>query len=185
MGTGFQGDLYNSNAQRDFYGGGNQGMYGSGGSSSNDALSKLLAQFGGGGGLFGLGDLASGGLLSAGGALFGGIAGLLGGKSDAEKRSEKVFNLAQNRMGQDVLHPEQYMADYRRATAGENNRQAERINQRLGLDSGAAQTDIAFRQQDSLAQFMLNSKMQADILKSKKDDMLLALMGGLSGGNYA
>lgn len=132
-----------------------------------------------GGGLFGLGDVATGGLLGAGTTLLTGLAGLLGGKSDAEKRSEKTFNLAQNRLGQDVLHPDQYFADYFRAMAPRFNQQADSITRRLGLDAGVAQGELANSQQSSFAQFLLGAKQQNDILKSQRDNMLLQLMGSL------
>jgi len=155
---------------------------GGGSSGPPDWFEKFMQTFGKGGGLFGLGDTATGGLFSAGSSLLGGLAGLLGGESWGEKQAKKVSNLAQNRLGQDVLQPEQYMAEYKRAMLPEMNRSAEALNRRLGLDSGAAQSDLMFKMQAPLAQFMLNAKMQNDQLKSQNDNMLLQLMGGLSRG---
>lgn len=153
-----------------------------GGADSANALQKLLSQFGGGGGLFGLGDAATGGLFTAGSALLGGIGGLLGGKSEEEKRTEKVFNLAQNRLGQDVFDPQQLVAEFERANFDRNNLMAENINRTLGLDTGVGQGALANQRQSQLAQFVLDAKVQNDVLKSRNDNMLLQLMAGLSRG---
>lgn len=149
------------------------------GGNGQDAFQKLLAALGGGGGLFGLSDAATGGLLSFGSSLLGGLGGLLMGESEGEKRSRKTFNLAENRLGQNVLNPEQYLADFQRATAERFNQQAEGINRRLNLDSGVAQGALAESQQGTIADFLLNAKMQNDVLKSRNDNMLLQLMASL------
>ena len=150
--------------------------------SGLDGFMKMYQDaMGSGGGLFGLGDVATGGLLGAGTSLLGGLAGLLGGPSEGEKRQRKVFGLAQNRLGQDVLRPEQYMADYMRASAPRFNQQAETMNRRLNLDSGVAQGELQHSMQSDFAQFMLNAKMQNDQLKTQRDSMLLQLMGSLGG----
>ena len=150
------------------------------GVDNNDAFQQLLSVLGSNKGLFGLGDAATGGLLSFGSAALGGIGGLLMGESEGEKRSKKVFNLAQNRLGQDVLDPSQYLSEFMRATAETRNQQAEGINRRLNLDSGVAQGALGDNLQGPLAQFMLNAKMQNDMLKGQNDNMLLQLMAGLS-----
>lgn len=121
-----------------------------------------------------------GAIANVGGTLLSGLGSLFGGESPEEKRAKKTYSLAKNRLGQSVLEPEQYLADYMRALAPQQNRQAERINQRLGLDSGAAQTDLAFKMQAPIAQFLLNAKQQNDVLTSQNDNMLLQLMAGLS-----
>ena len=149
------------------------------GRGNDDALAKFLEMMQGGG-LFGLGDTATGGLLSMGGALGAGIADLIGGKSDAQKTASKTYGLAENRLGQNVLNPDQYMADYMRARGPENARRSERLNERFGLDSGTAQSQLAFDMEGPLAQFMLNAKMTNDQMKSRNDNMLLSLMAGLS-----
>jgi len=154
---------------------------GGGGSSGGTDFKSFMDMLTNNKGLFGLGDLATGGLMGFGSSLLGGLGGLLAGKSDAEKRSEKTFNLAQNRLGQDVLQPEQYLAEYMRAAAPKFNAQAEGINRRLGLDSGVAQGEMAHSMQSDIASFMLNAKMQNDQMKSQRDNMLLSLMGSLGG----
>ena len=139
-------------------------------------LADFMSKYSQGGGLFGLGDIATGGLFSAGSSLLGGLGGLLGGKSDSEKRGDEVYNLAKNRMGQSVLDPDQYLADYKRSMLPEWNRSGEAINRRLGLDSGAAQSDLAYRRQSDEGGFLLNMKAKADQLKNQNDNMLLQLM---------
>lgn len=148
--------------------------------ADGDPFQKLLDALGGGTGLFGLGDAATGGLLGLGTSALGAIGGLLQGPSEAEKRGRKVFNLAQNRLGQNVLQPEQYLADFKRATAEDFNRQAEDINQRLNLDSGVAHGALADNMQSTFAKFLLGAKQQNDVLKNQNDNMLLQLMASLS-----
>lgn len=134
---------------------------------------------GGGGGLFGLGDFGTMGLMSLGGNLLGGVAGLLAGETEQEKRGKKVFRLAENRLGQDVLNPDQYLADFYRSQVPEWNRMGENVGKRLGLDSGVAQGAMIDMIQPSIAKFMMNAKMQNDMLTSQQDSMLLSLMAGL------
>lgn len=167
---------YVDNLGLNFGNGGVSSDYGGGQEYGLGELMKIL----GGGGFFGLGDIATGGLITGASALLGGLGGLLAGKSDAQKNAGKVFNLAQNRLGQSVLNPDQYLADYQRASRERNQAVGERINKQFGLDSGVAQSEMAYRMESPLAQFMLQSKQQADALKSQNDNMLLSLMGQLS-----
>lgn len=122
-----------------------------------------------------------GGLVSSfGGQLLGGLGSLIGGKSQSQKSAKETYNLAKNRLGQNVLDPNQYMASYQQALAPQFNMQAEGINRRLGLDSGVAQAELGSRQQAPLAKFYLDTKVQNDQLKSQFDNQLLSLMGDLS-----
>lgn len=86
-----------------------------------------------------------------GGNLLSGLGSLLRGPTESQKRSRAVGNLAQNRLGQSVLDPSQFMAQYQQSLAPQFNRQAEGINRRLGLDSGLAQQSLARGQQSTLA----------------------------------
>lgn len=179
-----QGTSFSGFDQNQFFG----GDFGGGQFGQGSDISSLLAMMGNNKGLFGLGDVATGGLFSAGGAFLGGLGRLLGGKSEQEKfagesraRAEQVFNLAQNRLGQNVIQPEQFLAEFKRSQAGENQRTAELINRQLGLDVGAAQTDIAAKSQSSIAQFLLQAKLRNAELKSRNDNFLLQLMGSLGG----
>ena len=151
--------------------------YGGGGSSGGDAFSTFMASFAGSGG----NPLVAAGI-TAGGELLGDLAGLLRGETDAQKRAGKTFSLAENRLGQDVLKPEQYLADYMRTLLPQFNREAESINTRLGLDSGVAQGALAESRQSQIGSFLLDAKMQNDVLKSRNDNMLLNLMGSLGRG---
>ena len=193
LGAGSSFSPYNGNKAVSGFGGGGGG---------SDALSKMMALFGGGGGMFGLGDLATGGLFSAGGAALSGLAGLFGGPSEQEKgmkaqrlgredayqtsksRTGDVFSMAKNRMGQSPLDPNQYLADYMQSMAPMFNKDANRLGSTLGLDSGMAQGAMMEKQQSSIAQFMLNAKMQSDVLKGQNDNMLMQLMSGLGRVSY-
>ena len=162
------------------------------GHGSFSSLGRGTATGGGGGGgeifdlaLAGgtaLGDLATGGLFSAGSNLLGGLAGLLQGPTDQERRQEKVFNLAQNRLGQDVFDPSQFFSEFQRNIAPEVGRNAELINKRLGLDSGAAQAELFGRANEQLGQGLFDLRLQNEQLKSSRDNSLLALMAQLSQG---
>jgi len=146
----------------------------------DDALTKLLGMLGNSGGMFGMGDTATGGMLSFGGSALEGIANMVSGPSRAQKTAKKTYNLAENRLGQNVLNPDQYMADYMRSRGPENARRSERLNERFGLDSGVAQSQLAFDMEAPLAKFMLQTKSMNDQMKSRNDNMLLSLMAGLS-----
>ena len=146
------------------------------GNSGGQDWMEFLSKLGSGGGLFGLGDVATGGMFSAGSSLLGGLAGLLRGESKAEKRGNEVYNIAKNQMGQDVLDPDQYLAEYYRAIAPELNMIAEGANKRLGLDSGAAQGALAGQRQSLISRFYLDTLQQNAQLKSMRDQNLLALM---------
>ncbi len=179
-----QGASFSAFDQNQFFG----GDFGGGQLGRQSDTARLLAMMNNNKGLFGLGDVATGGLFSAGGAFLGGLGRLLGGKSEQEKfaeesrgRAEQVFNLARNRLGQSPFEPEQFLAEFKRSQAGENQRTSELINRRLGLDVGAAQTDIAAKSQSSIAQFLLQAKLRNAELKSRNDNFLLQLMGSLGG----
>lgn len=117
-----------------------------------------------------------------GGPLLGAIGSLFQGESWGDKNAKKVSSMAENRLGQNVLDPQQYMSQYMRAMAPQLNQQGERIGQRLGLDSGVAQGEMAFQQQAPMAQFLLETGRLNDQLKAQRDTSLLSLMGSLSGG---
>ena len=119
--------------------------------------------------------------LDVGKSILGGLGGLLfGGKERA--RTDEIYNLAKNRIGQNVINPDQYLAQYQQALAPRFNMQAEGINRRLGLDSGVAQAELGSQMQAPLAQFLLQAKQQNDILKNQNDNGLLQLMASLRRG---
>lgn len=119
--------------------------------------------------------------LDIGKSLLGGLGSLLGGGTERARTSE-VYNLAKNRIGQNVINPDQYLAQYQQALAPRFNMQAEGINRRLGLDSGVAQAELGSQMQAPLAQFLLQAKQQNDILKNQNDNGLLQLMASLRRG---
>jgi hypothetical protein len=120
--------------------------------------------------------------LGAAGSLIGGIGSLLQGPSWGDKKAKEVYSMAQNRMGQSPLQPEQYLAEFMRANAPRFNQQAEGIARRLNLDSGVAQGEMTQQQQPAIASFMLQAKQRNDELKFQNDNNLMALMAQLTGG---
>jgi len=144
------------------------------GGSSLDNLMKLLSMGGSG---FNPTDMAVG----FGGQLLGGLGNLLRGRTDAQKNSKKVFDLAQNRLGQSVIEPEQFLAEYMRSMLPDWNNSAQALEKRLGLDSGVASGGLAMGRESDIAKFMLNAKLQDAQLKSRSDNMLLSLMGQMAG----
>lgn len=150
-------------------GGGSGGSSGGGGGGGMDWLQKMM---GGAGSMSWAGPAGM-----AGGALFGGLADLIGGPSQGEKDLEKVFSLAQNRMGQSVIDPSQYLAQYMRALAPQFNQQAEGINRRLDLDSGAAQGELARGQQSVLSGILADlSKFNAQATMNQDMGLLNLMM---------
>lgn len=123
--------------------------------------------------------------LMAGGELLSGISGLLKGESWGSKKAKEIYNMAQNRIGQSVIHPDQYLADYMRSQAPRWNQDNEAISRRLNLDSGVAQGERMAMMEPGIASFMLNAKQQADVMKSQNDNMLMNLMAQLSRGEMA
>lgn len=120
--------------------------------------------------------------LSAGSALFGGIVGLLGGDSEQEKairerrtRGKEVYNLMKNRLSQSGNEPQQYFAQFMRATQEDRAREAEGVNQRLGLDSGVAQGEMLKNAWNSYLNYSLGAQERS---RANKDN-LLAMMAQL------
>ena len=165
---------------------GGSGLNTRGNMAGYDSLLAILEQYGGGksgGGLFGLGDMGTGMLMQFGGNLLQGFAGLLTGKSQPQKNAQKTFNLAQNRLGQDVIDPSQYLAEYMRTILPVMNKEAESLQKSVGLDSGVAQMSLANERESMLSKFLLQAKMQNDQWKMQNDNALLSLMGSV--GRFA
>jgi hypothetical protein len=113
---------------------------------------------------------------SAGGELLKGIGGLVSGPSQSQQDMRKVFNLAQNRMGQSVIDPDQYLAELMQSMAPQWGMEAEAMGKRLDIDSGITQHTLARSRQSTISRFMLNAKREADILKANRDQALMSLM---------
>lgn len=151
-GVGFQGDLGFSPQS-----GGYQPSGGFGLPSPTPWWANPLAQFGG--------------------QALGGLAGLIAGPSESQKRARTTFDLAQNRLGQSVLDPSQYLAQYMQSMAPRFGQQAERIGSRLGLDSGLAQKALAGQQQSVLSGIMADLMRFNAQATAQQDLGLLQLMG--------
>ena len=153
-------------------------MLGDGG--QDDSIAKILSVLTNNKGLFGLGDMATGGLLSMGSTALSGIASLIGGDSKAQKGAQNVYNLAKNRLGQNVLDPNQYMADYQRASRDRNQAVGSRLDKQFGLDSGVGASSMAYQMESPLAEFFLNMKTKNDQLKAQNDNALMSIMAQVS-----
>ena len=121
--------------------------------------------------------------LSFGTSLLGGVAGLLQGPSEEEKylqerrrRGTEAFSLIKNRLAQTGNEPEQYLAQFMRATQEQRSREAEGINSRLGLDSGVAQGEMLKNTWNSF----LNYSLGAQERNAGRKDNLLAMLAGLA-----
>jgi hypothetical protein len=119
----------------------------------------------------------------AGASILGGLGGLFAGPSESQKKARSVYGLAQNRLGQSVMDPSQYMAQYAQSLAPMFNRQAEGINAKLGLDSGLAQQSMARGQQSTLSGILADlSKFNAQATANRDLGMLQLMLqaGGMS-----
>ena len=117
--------------------------------------------------------------LSLGQSVLGGIAGLLGGPSEEEKllkdqraRGTELYGLIKNRYAQSGNEPEQYLAQFMRATQEQRGREAEGMNARLNLDSGVAQGEML---KNTWNQF-LNASLGMQERGTARKDNLLAMM---------
>ena len=127
----------------------------------------------------GLLDLLAPGIGTFAGGLLGGLGSLLAGKSEGEKRQEKVFNLAENRLGQDVMDPNQFMADIQREFAPQVKRRGEQMEKRLGLDVGVASGELFSEMFEAMSSRMLGLKASAAQAKASRDAQLLGIMASL------
>jgi len=145
------------------------------------SLDELMEALKPGKGLFGLGDVATGGLLGMGGSLLGGIGSLLGGDSAGEKKLKQTYGLLQNRLGGDVLNPEQYMANYHRSNAERWGREDEAGAKRVGMDSFLFHNASKGRRDRDALNYFGGMSAQGDMLKSQQDMMILRQMAGIGG----
>jgi len=143
-------------------------------SSGGNGLAGLLGLFGGLG-TGGMGFLPTLGL-QFGGSLLKGLSGLLGGKSDAEKRAEQVFALAKNRLGQSVLEPEQFMAQYQRSLAPQFTQEREKFAKMAGIESPWAFGEYARNKESTLSGLLAKLNMLNAQLTTQKDLGLLSTM---------
>lgn len=119
--------------------------------------------------------------LSAGGALAGGIGDLLTGPSEGEKKARDVYGMAKNKLGQSVLDPDQYLADYMRALAPQVNKKSAAIAKRTGMDSGVASGALWDVQSSTLSGLMAEMKKFNAVQTANQDMGLMRLMLGATG----
>lgn len=106
------------------------------------------------------------------------LSGLFQGDTFQEKQAKKVAGLAENRLGQSVLHPEQYLADFMRVFTERQKNIGGRVDKQFGLDSGVGASELFKQTEPTLAQFMLQAKQRNDELTAQNDNVLLQLMRG-------
>jgi len=116
------------------------------------------------------------------GSLLGGIGGLFSGKSDDEKRREEMYNRLKGMLGQ-AQHPNTraYLNRVQGSLAPFLNQIAGRASQRVGLDSGAAQGDIARANYGALQGAGAQYQMQSEQMQQQKLMQILQMMAGLGG----
>ncbi len=119
--------------------------------------------------------------LSFGTSMLGGLAGLFAGDTEEEKllkdqrkRGTEIYSLLKNRYAQTGNEPEQYLAQFMRATQEQRAREAEGVNTRLGLDSGVAQGEMLKNAWNSFLNYSLGAQERGTARK----DNLLSLMAG-------
>ena len=127
----------------------------------------------------GLLELLAPGIGTFAGGMLGGLGSLLGGKSEAEKRKEKVFGMAQSQFGQDVFDPNQFMADIQRELGPQVKRRGEIMEKRLGLDVGVAQGELFSELFGAMSSKMIGLKTSAAQAKATRDTQLLSIMASL------
>jgi hypothetical protein len=145
--------------------------------SQDQTMTNLLKLMGGGG----LAGGPVGALIGLGGGILGGIGSYLAGGEQRAQR-KKVFSLAENRLGQNILDPAQYLAQYQRAMVPEVNAMGEAMSQRTGLDSATAWGGLWDRLNSMTSKFYLEGKMRNDELKSQRDATMLNIMAQMTGG---
>ena len=126
-------------------------------------------------------DAMSGGLFGLGTSLLGGIGGLLKGESDGTKKLKETFGLLKNKLGGDVFHPEQYLADYYRSNQERWGRDDERSAKRVGMDSFLFANASKNRRDKDALNFFGGFKAKNDAAKSQNDLQILQSMAGIGG----
>lgn len=140
----------------------------------NNLLNLFQQISGSGGGL--VGNLLTGGALSAGATLLSGIGDLIGGPSKQEKGANRIFNLAQNRLGQSVFDPSLVLSKIMASMRPQMTKQAEQITRRLGLDAGVAAGELANINFPTLLRLGAELDIQNRQLSSARDLSLLQIM---------
>ncbi len=127
----------------------------------------------------GLLELLAPGIGTFAGGMLGGLGKLLGGKSESEKRKEKVFGMAQSQFGQEVFDPNQFMSDIQRQLRPQVKRRGEIMEKQLGLDVGVAQGELFSELFEAMSSKMIGLKTSAAQAKASRDMQLLSIMASL------
>lgn len=148
--------------------------YGNQNTQNNDYLSSYMNMANQGQSFLGMSNPAAAGVIGG----LNMLGGLLQGDTFQEKQAKKVAGLAENRLGQNVLNPDQYLADFMRLFAERQKNVGEAVDKKFGLDSGTGASEMFKSTEPFLAQFMLQAKQRNDELTAQNDNMLLSLMRG-------
>ena len=111
-------------------------------------------------------------------ALYGGGALLKALQGDPmEKYRKGAYSQAQGMIGKDVINVGGAINQNRAAMIPQLGQMAQGYNKRFGLNSGMAQQQMLGGLMDKEAGFNLNASMQNDMLKSRRDQYLLGILG--------
>lgn len=169
---GFGNYLGNTNQQF----GGASLLGGQGGGQSSGGMDWMKLLGGGGNPLATLGLTFGPPLLSALGSLFG-------GKSQSQKNSQNVFNLASGMRGKQVFDPNAIFGKLQQGLQPTFAADAEAVSKRLGLSSGVAQGELAGRRHSMLSELFGKIQMESLQAQSQRDLQLLQIMLGASAGS--
>jgi len=122
------------------------------------------------------GDTWKQGAMQSGQQLFSSLADMVGGPSSGEKRLKETYSKLSNRLGMDVLNPDQYLADYYRQNAERWGQQDEMRSKRVGMDSFLfANASRGQRDREAL-NYYGGMQAQNDLIKSQNDMNILRQM---------
>ena len=117
--------------------------------------------------------------LAIGPELMKGLSSLFAGETPGEKRASETYALAQRKMGKNYYNPDAEVGTFEAANAPRFNKMAEGINNRLGLDSGVAQGELAYQRQGQYADWLLGARKDAHQINQGQDQFWASLMASL------
>ena len=145
-----------------------------GGSGQGGEFESFMKMFGQGQSFLGMSNPAVAGVSTG----LGMIGNFLQGETFQEKQAKKVAGLAENRLGQSVLNPDQYLSDFMRVFQERQNTIGQNVDEQFGLDTGVGASEMFKQTEPFLAQFMMQARQRNDELTASNDNMLLQLMRG-------
>jgi len=122
-------------------------------------------------------------LAQTGGSLLGGLGSYLGGGAD-RKRKEQLWRLLKTQYNQPGISQQQiqsFIPTMQASLAPSLNRLGRGVSTRLGLDSGAAQGEIARQSYGGLAQMLGGVQQKAMFSNAQRQQELLRLMTMMAG----